>query len=187
MNEEEEKAICELKNYISRRKLKYTKLDRHDKSIDNLLNLIGKLQNELNISKMGSDYWCMKYAEFQKENEELKEKENKIYKEVQESLAFEKFLIVKERKPDLFNQGRFYISQIIYDILNDVQNPEGIHKENKCIQYIDYIPVQKVKDKIEEYKNMLKTCNKAKDKDRIKALNERILELQELLEKNKIK
>ena len=88
----------------------------------------------------------------QKENEELKEKENKIYKEVQENLAFEKFLIVKERKPDLFNQGRFYISQIIYDILNDVQNPEGIHKENKCIQYIDYIPVQKVKDKIEEYK-----------------------------------
>ncbi len=86
----------------------------------------------------------------QKENEELKEKENKIYKEVQESLAFEKFLIVKERKPDLFNQGRFYISQIIYDILNDVQNPEGIHKENKCIQYIDYIPVQRVKDNIEK-------------------------------------
>lgn len=46
MNEEEKKAICELKNYISRRKLKYTKLDRHDKSIDNLLNLIEKLQKE---------------------------------------------------------------------------------------------------------------------------------------------
>lgn len=46
----------------------------------------------------------------------------------------------------------------------------------------DYISVQKVKDKIEEYKNMLKTCNKAKDIDRIKAINERILELQELLE-----
>lgn len=88
--------------------------------------------------------------QLQKENEELKEKENKIYKEIQESLAFEKFLIVKERKPDLFNQGRFYVSQIIYDILNDVQNPEGIHKENKCIQYIDYIPIQKVKDKIEK-------------------------------------
>lgn len=90
------------------------------------------------------------YKRVLKENEELKEKENKIYKEVQESLAFEKFLIVKERKPDLFNQGRFYISQIIYDILNDTQNPEGIHKENKCIQYIDYIPIQKVKEKIEE-------------------------------------
>lgn len=47
------------------------------------------------------------------------------------------------------------------------------------------IPVQKVKEKIEEYKNMLKTCNKAKDIDRIKAINERILELQELLEGRK--
>lgn len=47
------------------------------------------------------------------------------------------------------------------------------------------IPVQKVKDKIEEYKNMLKTCNKKKDIDRIKAINERILELQELLEGRK--
>ena len=47
------------------------------------------------------------------------------------------------------------------------------------------IPKQKVKDKIEEYKNMLKTCNKVKDIDRIKAINERILELQELLEGRK--
>ena len=58
MNEEEKKAICELKNYISRRKLKYTKLDRHDKSIYNLLNLLEKLQ---------------------KENEELKQDRNNNY------------------------------------------------------------------------------------------------------------
>lgn len=49
-----------------------------------------------------------------------------------------------------------------------------------CSKYV--IPIQKIKDKIEEYKNMLKTCNKVKDIDRIKAINERILELQELLE-----
>lgn len=49
----------------------------------------------------------------------------------------------------------------------------------------DSIPVQEVKDKIEEYKNMLKTCNKVKDIDRIKAINERILELEELLEGRK--
>ena len=100
------------------------------------------------------------YFKLQKENEELKEKENKIYKEVQESLAFEKFLIVKERKPDLFNQGRFYISQIIYDILNDVQNPEGIHKENKCIQHVDYIPVQRAKDKIEKLNSRIEIYRK---------------------------
>ena len=47
------------------------------------------------------------------------------------------------------------------------------------------IPIQKVKDKIEEYKNMLKTSNKAKDIDRIKAINERILKLEELLEGRK--
>ena len=52
-------------------------------------------------------------------------------------------------------------------------------------EFKDFISVQKVKDKIEEYKNMLKTCNKAKDIDRIKAINERILELEELLEGRK--
>ena len=48
-----------------------------------------------------------------------------------------------------------------------------------------YIPKSLIKEKIEEYKNMLKTCNKAKDIDRIKAINERILELQELIEGEK--
>lgn len=52
-------------------------------------------------------------------------------------------------------------------------------------RYSNSISVQKVKDKIEEYKNMLKTCNKVKDIDRIKAINERILELQELLKGRK--
>lgn len=137
----------------------------------------------------------------QKENEELKEKENKIYKEVQESLAFEKFLIVKERNPDLFNQGRFYISQIIYDILNDVQNPEGIHKENKCIQYIDYIPIQKIKDIIDRIDYDIKKTKEIISKNtniyasyrkndyqivRLRAMNTKSLDikkrLQELLE-----
>ena len=65
-------------------------------------------------------------------------------------------------------------------------NGQKVIKE-ETPQYIkeNYIPVQKVKDKIEEYKNMLKTCNKAKDIDRIKAINERIIELQELLEGRK--
>ena len=94
-------------------------------------------------------------------------------------MAFEKFLIVKERKPDLFNQGRFYISQIIYDILNDVQNPEGIHKENKCIQYIDYISVQKVKDKISERQFELQQEYKDFEDDAI------LIVLQELLEGRK--
>ena len=52
-----------------------------------------------------------------------------------------------------------------------------------CSNYV--IPVQKVKDKIEEYKKMLLSCNRFSDVDRIKAINERILELQELLEGRK--
>ena len=73
---------------------------------------------------------------------------------------------------------------------------EKLKKENETLKAFtksifdgdiekEYISVQKVKDKIEEYKNMLKTCNKAKDIDRIKAINERILELEELLEGRK--
>ena len=155
MNEEEKKAI---KN-----------MDRFANGIDMSIVSASQMQTILNLIE-----------KLKKENEELKEKENKIYKEVQESLAFEKFLIVKERKPDLFNQGRFYISQIIYDILNDVQNPEEIHKENKCIQYIDYIPIQKVKDKIEEIKLSLKDdCLALHEFQRLAKIDV----LQELLEK----
>ena len=73
---------------------------------------------------------------------------------------------------------------------------EKLKKENETLKAFtksifdgdiekEYISVQKVKDKIEEYKNMLKTCNKAKDIERIKVINERILELQELLEGRK--
>lgn len=60
-------------------------------------------------------------------------------------------------------------------------------QDNKHLDFImkNSITIQKVKDKIEELKNMLKTCNKVKDIDRIKAINERILELEELLEGRK--
>ena len=139
------------------------------------------LQNKLDYANADRIDLAQQNKELRKENEELKEKENKIYKEVHESLAFEKFLIVKERKPDLFNQGRFYISQIIYDILNDVQNPEGIHKENKCIQYIDYIPVQKVKDNIKKLEIKKEKARGERDILERFAIEKSINSLQELL------
>lgn len=73
-------------------------------------------------------------------------------------------------------------------VLKENEELKKFHiQDNKHLDFImqHCIPVQKVKDKIEEYKKMLKTCNKAKDIDRIKAINERILELQELLEGRK--
>lgn len=83
MNEEEKKAICELKNYISRRKLNYTKLDRHDKSIDNLLNLIEKLQ---------------------KENEELKADRDKFKKALAKRITY-----CNELEKDLFENCSNYV------------------------------------------------------------------------------
>ena len=44
---------------------------------------------------------------------------------------------------------------------------------------------KKIKDKIEEYKKMLLSCNRFSDVDKIKAINERILELEELLKGRK--
>lgn len=70
-------------------------------------------------------------------------------------------------------------SKITYEKVRDIQ------EKNKNIVDNEYIPKQIIKDKIEKYKNMLKTCNKVKDIDRIKAINERILELEELIEGRK--
>lgn len=134
------------------------KTDEVNKALEHILcdykRVLKELEELKDTNCLVKRYFKLKDTNtyLRKENEELNKKENKIYKEVQESLSFEKFLVAKKREPDLFNQGRFYISQIIYDILNNVENPEEIHKENKYIKYIDYIPVQKIKDKIEELK-----------------------------------
>lgn len=134
MNEEEKKAIEELKEFIQgpceicRYCSGAYRLNR--KNIIQSLNLIEKLQ---------------------KENEELKTDRDKFKKALGKRITY-----CNELEKDLF--------------------------EN-CSNYV--ISKQKIKDKIEEYKNMLKTCNKAKDIDRIKAINERILELQELIEGRK--
>ena len=90
------------------------------------------------------------------------------------------------------------VSKLLSDYKRVLEINEVLLKENEELKkfhiqdnkHLDFImqhciPVQKVKDKIEEYKKMLKTCNKAKDIDRIKAINDRILELQELLEGRK--
>lgn len=83
------------------------------------------------------------------------------------------------------------IKNIVNNSLKEKARADKLEKEySKMLTKIDeyevnYIPVSLVEEKIEEYKNMLKTCNKAKDIDRIKAINERILELQELLEGRK--
>ena len=99
-----------------------------------------------------------------------------------------------------YKMGYFYykdIQQALEHILSDykrvLKENEELKKfhiqDNKHLDFImeNSISVQKVKDKIEEYKKMLLSCNSFSDVDRIKAINERILELQELLEGGKEK
>lgn len=84
--------------------------------------------------------------------------------------------------------GHLVYNENYFKLQKENEEFKRLHiQDNKHLDFImqHCIPVQKVKYKIEEYKNMLKTCNKAKDIDRIKAINERILELQELLEGRK--
>lgn len=71
------------------------------------------------------------------------------------------------------------------DLHREINQRIKLKIENEKIVDTQFIPVQKVKDKIEEYKKMLLSCNRFSDVDRIKAINERILELQELLEGRK--
>ena len=71
MNEEEKKAVCELKNYITKRNRSYTKLDRHDKAINNLLNLISNLQKEnTEFEKLSKD--CSYSVDIVRENTKLR-------------------------------------------------------------------------------------------------------------------
>lgn len=109
------------------------------------------------------------YKRVLKENEEIRIKNNAIKRE---SEAYAEHMIRLDNELNLEKE------KSKYEWIRQNCLPQEL--VNKL-----YIPIQKVKDKIEEYKNMLKTCNKVKDIDRIKAINEWILELEELLEGRK--
>lgn len=67
--------------------------------------------------------------------------------------------------------------------LTDLDNKKAYDSLKTVLNYIDNsISKEVIEKKIEEYKKMLMSCNRFSDVDRIKALNERILALQELLE-----
>lgn len=174
MNEEEKKAVEHLKE---------TSKDRMIIPLDDeiliAVNLIEKLQkeneelkNKCEISKIGSDYWCMKYAEFQKENEELKIKNNAIKRE---SEAYAENMIRLDNELNLEKE------KSKYEWIRQNCLPQEL--VNKL-----YIPIQKVKDKIEELKQEKKkygNCLIEMYEDEL--VNRDIKILQELLEKNKIK
>ena len=135
-------------------------------------------------------------------------KENSIEEDIKNAEHFIKSIKTdKEYKEDgwhgYYNKEIVELTRILEHILSDykrvlkeneelkrlVAHKNGYTKKleedlfENCSNYV--IPVQKVKDKIEEYKKMLLSCNRFSDVDRIKAISERILELQELLEGRK--
>ena len=139
----------------------------------------------------------------------MKAKENSIEEEIK--IALDKFLDNKDKDSAILIVEKFILGNYIlrggrtnivkYSLRYILSDYKRVLKEKKKIKnqeatqrkinellvqrYSNSISLQKIKDKIEEYKNMLKTYNKAKDIDRIKAINERILELQELIKGEK--
>lgn len=130
-----------------------------------------------NIVKDSLRYILSDYKRTLKENEILKEEKEKAWEEWNnlEQGSYETEQKLKQEIEELIET---------YKSEKKMKN-EYVKLYQDLLLKENVIPVQKVKDKIEEYKNMLKTCNKAKDIDRIKAINERILELQELIEGEK--
>ena len=163
MNEEEKESIEEFRKQLRLAiNIDDVTTDIRNDNAQTILNLIEKLQKENEELK----------------NIELKSKGGAIKVSLEGVLSLENKIkqLEKENEELKFKERSRIIGEYgdteIHDVINKILSN-------------DYISVQKVKDKIEEYKNMLKTYNKAKDIDRIKAINERILELEELLEGKK--
>lgn len=147
-----------------------------------------------NLEHILSDYKrVLKENEIYKKNSEIMSKENlstaeQLKVEIKENFRLKNQLENNRKEyQETYKDVREELKELKKEneeLKNDYENlNNSVVVKNYCIK--NSITVQKVKDKIEEYKNMLKTCNKAKDIDRIKAINERILELQELLEGRK--
>lgn len=101
MSEEEKEAIESLKKLVQLRKNKRGEI-KHDtciystKDLEIILNLIQKQQKAI-----------------EKKDKIIDE----IHKEIREHIGFENRLKRDNRKPDMFNEGRFYVANNINNIL----------------------------------------------------------------------
>lgn len=110
-------------------------------------------------------------------------KENEILKEEKEQ-AWEEWNNLEQGSYETEQKIKQQIKKLQKE--NEELKADNYELNNRINDLLDNISVQKVKDKIEEYKKILLSCYRFSDVDRIKAINERILELQELLEGRKI-
>ena len=144
------------------------------------------LKNFIVLRKSNFDEIISDYKRALKENKELKETNEDLQKSVDQiyddyqdigKMAFDYSDEIKQLQKE--NE------ELKNKLLDILEGKKVIEEETPKYIGENYIQVQKVKDKIEEYKKMLLSCNRFSDVDRIKAINERILELQELLEGRK--
>lgn len=130
-----------------------------------------------NIVKDSLRYILSDYKKILKENEILKEEKEQAWEEWN-NLEQGSYETEQKLKQEIEELIKTYKSE------KKMKN-EYVKLYQDLLLKENVIPVQKVKDKIEVYKKILKICNKAKDINRIKAINERILELQELIDEEK--
>jgi hypothetical protein len=162
MNEEEKEAVCELKNYITKRKRSYTKLDRHDKAINNLLNLIVNLQKEnTEFEKLSKD--CSYSVDIVRENTRLRrqvfdlELESEKLKNTDLEQAKIEYLEVLNEKLQKENEELKILKSGIQTLQNlGIEDGKYIvmsktdFLNGSCKHLLDdYIPLQKVKDIID--------------------------------------
>ncbi len=115
------------------------------------------------------------YKRVLKENEQLSTEVNSLKKENEE---LKEYILIAPNLDEMTATKYRNSRQDAY-----IQGRAEEQQKAEQIIYENYIPIQKVKDKLVEYKKVLLSCNRFSDVDRIKAINERILELQELIEK----
>lgn len=170
-------------------------LDLADDRIYRKKYLEERRKEQPNLLYPDADEIYQRYYELKQENEELKN-ENRRLKVIRYSTEYGTENIHLITKSDLvqidinkymieIEKGKFVDLKQIYQENKELKEKYATFVKMSCEIVEQSILVQEVKDKIEEYKNMLKTCNRVKDIDRIKAINERILELQELIEGRK--
>lgn len=154
MSEEEKKAVCELKNYITKRKRSYTKLDRHDKAINNLLNLIVNLQKEnTEFEKLSKD--CSYSVDIVRENTRLRRQ------------VFDLELENEKLKKTVEQQNLEIMAQKdAHDFDIEITN-ETINKQKELIEYLRRSCDRKESCWIEEQQENVELETKLEEKDKI--------------------
>lgn len=167
-----EEDIKNLNEIIELSKKEIEAKDANTTAILNIIDLIS-------LKKLLSEYRRLQ-EEFKQVDHECSRLEQKEVRLMEENEELKEYIAIAPNLEELTAVKYRNIQQGAY-----IKGREEEQQKAKQIIYENFISKQKVKDKIEAYKKMLLSCNRFSDIDRIKAINERILELEDLLEGRK--